>query len=64
MMSKLKEFFDGDTCKVLGAGLTGGTFTNMSPDKQAAFFVGVMTCVYIGIKIVKQIRDWNKPDKE
>jgi hypothetical protein len=64
MISKLKQFFDGECCRVLGAGGIGGTWSGLSADKQIGLIVGVLTAIYISIKIFKQLRFWDKPDKD
>lgn len=61
-MNRIKEFFDGDMCKVLAA--AGGTFATLSIDKQVGIIAGCLTCIYISIKIFKQLRDIDKPDKD
>jgi hypothetical protein len=64
MISRVKEFFDGECCRVLGVGGIGGTWSGLSADKQMGIAVGLVTVIYIVIKIVKQLRDWKRPDKD
>jgi hypothetical protein len=55
MPARLSPFFDRDSNGVYVA--TIASFTDVN-------WVMVLTAVYIGIKIAKQLRDWKKPDSE
>lgn len=63
-MQTLKQFFDGECLRVLLAGAGGGTIAGLSADKLVGVIVGVVTIIYITIKAAKQLRDWDKPDKD
>lgn len=62
-MQRLKEFFDAECCKVLAAGGIG-TFSSLPFDKQLAIISFSITSLYMLVKLVKQLRDFNKPDKD
>ena len=59
----MNTLLDTESVKVYTVGIVGvvsaATFNQM-----VAAMVGIVTIFYILIKIVKQLRDWNRPDKE
>lgn len=63
-MNFMRGFFDVECNRVLSAGFIGGTLSGLSPDKLMGLAVGVVTFLYITVKLIKQLRDWRKSDKD
>lgn len=63
MIEALKPHFNAESLKVYFASATTSAITWNWSAILAAVPV-VLTSVYIAIKIFKQCRDWNKPDKD
>jgi hypothetical protein len=61
-MEKLKSFFDAESCRVYFAGATG-TAAGLSVHQAISIAVGAVTFLYIMVKLIKQLRDWRRPDE-
>lgn len=60
----MKDLFDGECCRVVGVGLAGGTFAGMSTHELVGVAVGIVTFLYVLVKLCKQLRDWSRPDRD
>jgi uncharacterized membrane protein len=60
LMEILRTHFDGESCRVYLATVVGTSFGAW----MATHVVWILTAIYIGIKIYKQIRDWKDKDKD
>jgi hypothetical protein len=63
MRDFIRGVFDYDCNKVLIAGISGGTIVS-AVNTAVGILVGLLTAAYIGVKLFKQVRDLNKPDKD
>jgi hypothetical protein len=63
MRQLLAGVFDEEGRRVTFFGMTGGTVAG-SIQVWVGVLVGLLTAAYIGVKLYKQIRDWESPDKE
>lgn len=62
-MNFLKQLWDTEMRAVLGVGTAGGTVSGFWGNITLANVVAFLTGIYVAIRIVKQLRDWNQPDK-
>lgn len=58
----MREHFDAEGCRVYLAAFAGITLPQLN--LMIGTMVGIVSFFYIGAKLIKQIRDWNKPDKD
>ena len=62
MKNMIERHFDAEGVRVYVAALAGITLPQINLAIGSA--VGVISFLYISCKLFKQIRDWNKPDKD
>lgn len=60
MIHFLQSFFDRETQSVIGMGTIGTIVGSIT----LSGIVAVLTGLYVLVKLIKQLRDWKRPDKD